>query len=53
MLVGIVIIFYLYKSTLFYNIRKAILDDSKQYGEGDGTPLQYSCLENPMDRGAW
>ena len=22
-------------------------------GEGDGTPLQYSCLENPMDRGAW
>ena len=26
---------------------------SKIYGEGDGTPLQYSCLENPMDRGAW
>ena len=23
------------------------------YGEGDGTPLQYSCLENPMDGGAW
>ena len=22
-------------------------------GEGDGTPLQHSCLENPMDRGAW
>ena len=22
-------------------------------GEGNGTPLQYSCLENPMDRGAW
>ena len=22
-------------------------------GGGDGTPLQYSCLENPMDRGAW
>ena len=22
-------------------------------GEGDGTPLQYSCLENPMDGGAW
>ena len=21
-------------------------------GEGDGNPLQYSCLENPMDRGA-
>ena len=23
------------------------------YGEGDGIPLQYSCLENPMDGGAW
>ena len=23
------------------------------YTEGNGTPLQYSCLENPMDRGAW
>ena len=22
-------------------------------GEGDGNTLQYSCLENPMDRGAW
>ena len=22
-------------------------------GEGSGTPLQCSCLENPMDRGAW
>ena len=24
-----------------------------QAGEGNGTPLQYSCLENPMDGGAW
>ena len=22
-------------------------------GEGNGLPLQYSCLENPMDRGGW
>ena len=22
-------------------------------GEGNGNPLQYACLENPMDRGAW
>jgi len=22
-------------------------------GEGNGHPLQYYCLENPMDRGAW
>ena len=25
----------------------------KSPGEGHGNPLQYSCLENPMDRGAW
>ena len=23
------------------------------HGEGNGNPLQYSCLENPRDRGAW
>ena len=23
------------------------------FGEGNGTPLQYSCLENPTDGGAW
>ena len=26
---------------------------SYQSGEGNGTPLHYSCLENPMDGGAW
>ena len=26
---------------------------SEKEGEGNGTPLQYSCLENPRDRGAW
>ena len=26
---------------------------SPSYGEGNGTPLQYSCLENPMDGGDW
>ena len=25
----------------------------KSPGEGSGNPLQYSCLENPLDRGAW
>ena len=25
----------------------------RSLGEGNGTPLQYSCLENPMDGGAW
>ena len=24
-----------------------------KFGEGNGTPLQYSCLENPVDGGAW
>ena len=30
-----------------------ILDWKNLYREGNGTPLQYSCLENPMDGGAW
>ena len=25
----------------------------RSLGEGNGSPLQCSCLENPMDRGAW
>ena len=25
----------------------------KSLGEGNGNPLQYSCLENPMDKAAW
>ena len=25
----------------------------RSFGEGNGNPLQYSCLANPMDRGAW
>ena len=25
----------------------------RSLGEGNGDPLQYSCLENPMDKGAW
>ena len=28
-------------------------DVGAEDGEGNGTPLQYSCLENPMDGGAW
>ena len=26
---------------------------TRPFREGNGTPLQYSCLENPMDGGAW
>ena len=29
------------------------LGSGRSPGEGNGTPLQYSCLENPMDGGAW
>ena len=28
-------------------------ESGKSPGGGNGYPLQYSCLENPMDRGAW
>ena len=30
-----------------------ILGSGRSLGEGNGNPLQYSCLENPMDSGAW
>ena len=30
-----------------------ILDSGRSPGGGHGNPLQYSCQENPMDRGAW
>ena len=30
-----------------------LIASSDLKGEGNGTPLQYSCLENPMDGGAW
>ena len=37
------------------DIRNAglIPGSEKSPGEADGNPLQYSCLENPMERGAW
>ena len=34
--------------SLLYNMLSRLV-----IGEGNGTPLQYSCLETPMDRGAW
>ena len=33
--------------------KKSVTKSSIITGEGNGTPLQYSCLENPMDGGAW
>ena len=37
------------------NIRDAglIPESGRAPGGGDGNPLQYPCLENPMDRGVW
>ena len=35
------------------HIRGQIPGSGRSPGEGNGNPLQYSCLENPMDRGAW
>ena len=34
-------------------IRDKLAVPNRLLGEGNGTPLQYSCLENPMDGGAW
>ena len=31
----------------------SILGSGRLPGEGNGNPLQYACLENPMDRGDW
>ena len=43
------------KKTVSKKLQKKFLNilNSVKFGEGDGTPLQYSCLENPMDGGAW
>ena len=31
----------------------SVPESGRSLGEGNGYPLQYSCLENSMDRGAW
>ena len=36
-----------------WETRVRFLGGEDSPGEGNGNPLQYSCLENPMDRGAW
>ena len=55
--------FYYFTTICLYGNKKWTLDPwwanqdhfprNKGHGEGNGTPLQYSCLENPMDGGAW
>ena len=31
----------------------SVLGSGRSPGEGNGNPLQYSCLENPMEKGTW
>ena len=47
-------------NVIFVSLADSLLKDTvifvslaKGVGEGNGAPLQYSCLENPMDAGAW
>ena len=40
-----------YSNVLLWRIR--VLEGWSHLEKGSGTPLQYSCLENPMDGGAW
>ena len=43
------------KKAFFSDQCKKIVESNRmgKTGEGNGTPLQYCCLENPMDGGAW
>ena len=41
------------KSTCNAGDPGSILGSGRSSGEGNGYPLQYSCLENSMDKGAW
>ena len=43
----------MYFTKIFTNFYFKNIMLNKTSGEGNGNPLQYSCLENPMDVGAW
>ena len=51
-IISLVFIFWVLRPWTFA-VLSALLIPNMQDGEGNGTPLQYSCLENPMDGGAW
>ena len=42
-----------YWSGLPFSSPRDLPGSGRSPGEGNGNPLQYSCLENPIDRGAW
>ena len=43
----------IYPSKFTAMTKWSLSDSNHKFWEGNGTSLQYSCLENPMDRGAW
>ena len=50
---GVFSFFFSIETELTYNIVLVSGVLHTDFGEGNGTPLQYSCLQNPMDGGAW
>ena len=44
---------FLIPACLLFICNLSLLLNKPAPGESNGTPLQYSCLENPMDGGAW
>ena len=51
-IISLVFIFWVLRPWTFA-VLSALLIPNMQDREGNGTPLQYFCLENPMDLGAW
>ena len=47
----VIVTIFIYELTAYINTVSIFL--WKFLGEDDGTPLQFSCLENPVDGGAW
>ena len=47
-----IIVAYIYELLTTYQVVLQAFS-IHSFGEGDGSPLQYSCLENPMDGEAW
>ena len=45
--------YYIFIICIIYYIPYLCLYISRYFGEGNGNPLQCSCLENPRDRGGW
>ena len=52
-LVGASLVAYMVESSCSAGAPGWIPESGRCPGEGNGNPLQYSCLENPMDGGAW